>query len=162
MSNSECKPDLRFSIDEISQSRTDPIARNAAEFILLGLYNNPLPSRKELNELLADMSARTTLAAFDDSGSILSIAALDYGHSSDEGELCDVVTAEELRRSGHGLGKAVVGRVEALARDRGIATLVVYPTKDAVTFYEKKLHYRRERPNGRLVKQLIVAPATLL
>jgi N-acetylglutamate synthase-like GNAT family acetyltransferase len=99
-----------------------------AELILeIGTYKET----KSIDQVIAEMSQRTTLVALDEDRSVVGTSAL---HQTPSVTLLEDVISS---RKGEGIGRGVVEAAEDLARRRGIVELFLSPSKQAVGFYTR-------------------------
>lgn len=113
----------------------DPDAcRDTALFVLREFTIDDDPSSEYLEIMMDAMEDRTTVAAINTDGRILSTAGLKTGKDS-IGTIVDVATCSTTR--GQGLGRDVIGLLEAIAEEQGLEMLTVHPLSSAVGFYEK-------------------------
>lgn len=148
------------TLDVLPKPKDDPqLARDAALFIFKETYNELDPTDRDVDSVLSDMASRTTVVALDADRHILAIGGLAKTDRPDKGEIVEVATV--LDRQREGLGRSVIGLLEAIAKGQRVNRLEVHSLRGAVKFYEK-LGYSRisQRPHAksqrvyRLRKQL--------
>ena len=137
-------PEINLQIINRPRERPELVQKLAA-FTLKEMYGDDKPTAAELEEQVENTNVSTTALALDPNGEILATAAYITMYDPRQAELVDVVSRTDLRRGG--LGRQVVGAVEATAREAGIRTMKVVPLPDSVPFYEK-LGYQRSASGG--------------